>query len=199
LATQVKKRFNWVFEKSSLALGAALLCPGHSTLQYKHFKIAETVKQAVIEHLYQDALEFETKATLTRIRKDYIRANLMAVLETVNNTTVTSSESLLNWWRNQTDVGIIRPLVEMMLAIPASSSENERAHRGIGLTLGTDRWRMSIEHLQYQYRVRHFFAHGEETQSQAEYREVTRAKVKKILQEYESWKKKQEEEDEAEI
>jgi len=87
----------------------------------------------------------------------------------------------------------------MMLAIPASSSENERAHRGIGLSLGTDRWRTSIDHLQYQYRVRQFFAHGEETKTQNEHREATRVKVKKILQEYESWKKKQEKENKVEM
>ena len=190
LVEQVKNRFSWVFEKESLALAAALLCPGQSALKYKHFKVTNQMKQHVINHLYRDALEFEDNPSETR--KTYIRASLLAALELVEQANPDESECPLLWWSKQEDVGVIRTVVEMMLAIPASSAENERAHHGMALTQKPERNQLSISTLQREYRVQQYFATGLEGLSTAENRALTTQKARNLLLRYETWKQQQE-------
>jgi len=193
LITEVRERFKWVFESDSLALGAALLCPGESKLRYKHFPITNKVKNKIIEDLEKDAQEFESnKDSISDTRKNYIKYSLKAVLEIVENAKIDEDESPLIWWSKQEPLAIIKPLVEMMLAIPASSAENERTHHGVALTLRPERNRISIRRLQHEFRIQQYFATGNENNKVGENGKIIVEKARALLQQYERWKESKE-------
>jgi len=69
----------------------------------------------------------------------------------------------------------------MLLAIPATSCENERSFRSAGLLLHSERTNLTVTHFQQEHRVQQFFAVNNEDLSAFELRKLRVQKARQIL------------------
>ncbi len=64
------------------------------------------------------------------------------------------------WWKSQTDFSILWPVVKMLLAIPATSTESERGFSSSGFILDNLRTQITLPHFCMEYRVSQFLKCG---------------------------------------
>lgn len=148
----VKNRFSWVFDPSSVALSAALFCPGQALLVYEHFTVSDD-RKVIQENLLADLLEVLPNQTAAQV--NMLTAMLTAVLDAVKTA----------------------PL----LAIPATSCENERSFRSAGLLLRSERTSLSVLHFQQEHRIQQYFSQNQEGLSEFEHRQKRLEKAQQIL------------------
>jgi len=180
LYERVKARFSWVFDPSSVALSAALFCPGENKLKYTHFTISDADRKIILQNVTDDLFEVIPKQTEAQAKM--LNATLLAVLELVDNSPAQSGSTLLHWWKETSDpYKCVLPLVKMLLAIPATSCENERSFRSAGLLFHAERTSLSVLHFQQEHRVQQFFAHNNDKLQAADYRKLRVQKAFDIL------------------
>ncbi len=170
LIRAVRDRFGWVFNDASLPLEASLLIPGNK-LEFTYFTVTEEVKEFLKTNLLKDARSSCLSPDSTPNQKNLLYATVEYALESmfyspsvlIDSLVVQSSAklppeaSLLEWWSKQPFPSIV-PLIKMLLAIPATSSESERAFRSAGLILDPLRTRLSPQHLNQEFRLRSYLS-----------------------------------------
>jgi hypothetical protein len=72
----------------------------------------------------------------------------------------------LVWWPRQKDLAQLFPLVKMLLAVPASSAENERSFSSASFTLDNHRYRTAVSTFRQEHRVRRFLVSGNNVDTQ---------------------------------
>jgi len=176
----VKERFSWVFDTSSLALSSALFCPGQNKLKYQHFTITSEDRTVIMENITTDSAEVLTNSTKAQL--SMFTATLVAALEVVDIAPAQDSSTLLSWWSsNGAPYNCILPLVKMLLAIPATSCENERSFRSAGLLLHSERTNLTVPHFQQEHRIQQFFTDKTEGLSAFQHRKARTQKANDIL------------------
>lgn len=157
LIASMRARFGYLFESHSLALRATLLLPGSNRLQLENFPLSEEVIRSVKRAMVEDASEFLP----TDMRDDVKRTTLKMIkfaIETARSTLDTVDEQVdpLEWWPKQAHLGSLFPLARMLLAIPATSADDERVFSSAGFILNQRRTRLDIENFRKEHRLRTF-------------------------------------------
>lgn len=75
-------------------------------------------------------------------------------------------EDILRWWPSQQMFNQLFPLIKMLLAIPASSADSERAFSSASFTLDQRRTRTDIENFRSEHRIRRYITASADAQSQ---------------------------------
>ena len=86
----------------------------------------------------------------------------------------------LEWWPGKAELTPVYPLAKMLLAIPASSADNERSFSSASYTLDARRYRTDVEHFRMEHRIRRFLTAGATGDSQ-EARERRVERVERLL------------------
>ena len=69
-------------------------------------------------------------------------------------------ENPLIWWPQHPMYGSLYPLAKMLLAIPATSADDERVFSSAGVTLSERRTRLDIDNFCREHRIRQFLTAG---------------------------------------
>jgi hypothetical protein len=73
----------------------------------------------------------------------------------------------LEWWPQQLLLAPLFPLAKMMLAIPATSADNERSFSSASYTMGIRRTRLELETFRSEHLLRRFLVSAADLFSQA--------------------------------
>lgn len=157
----VEEKFDWVFEKHSLALAASLLLPGHSLNALEHFKLKESVITSAEERLLHEALLMaDPDADLIEAEK----ASLRIYFTPMRSRLLSASPQIspLAWWaENSKDRTLFQKVARVLLAIPASTAENERVFSSSAFVL-EGRENLSECRLAMECIIRHYAAQQED-------------------------------------
>lgn len=154
----VKKRFASVFDaENSLALVAALLCPGLHKLSYKYFPLSSKEKDTVRKRLHQEMATVVDCDVPSKV--ELLALCLKIALEAMDKEE-TVCEDVLSWWKKSenTSLNFVFPAVKMLLAIPVSSTDPERAFSSAGLILNRYRSCLSSVHFRQEFRLRQYLS-----------------------------------------
>jgi len=168
LARSVRERFAYVFGPDSIALEALMLMPGPNRFQFVNFLVPPDVIAQVRTRLLDDVVELLPSNMTPEIKAQH-RTLADATLTVARSTldTLEDTEDPLECWPSMELLAPLHPVAQMLLAIPASTSEDERSFSSAGLTLGKLRTRMDLDNYRREQRVRQYLTSGTDPQSQA--------------------------------
>ena len=66
----------------------------------------------------------------------------------------------LEWWPSKSNLSALFPLAQMLFAIPASTSDDERSFSSAGFTLDKLRTRLDLDNFRREHRIRQFLVAG---------------------------------------
>ena len=128
LAKSIKTRFSSMFLGGSLALAARSFLPGSGMLSFANFEVTEAAKIEIMENILSDVealLPEDTPNDEIDDLKD--AAESVTKLSRKRLDKVDAIFDPLKWWPGQKDLTVIFPVVKILLGIPESSADNERA------------------------------------------------------------------------
>ena len=169
LVASIRERFADLFQAESLALAGRMLLPGANLFQFTNFDVNEATLAAVRENMLNDLVEL-LPPDMSLARKNRNRVAAAAALDLARDELDVADEhdDPLVWWPDPAhqNLGALFPLVRMLLAIPASSAEDERAFSSAGVTLSPRRTRLDIDNFRREHRVRQYLASNASLNSQ---------------------------------
>jgi hypothetical protein len=184
LSDSVQKRFAVFFDGSSLALAARYLLPGTDLFTFTHFDVPGATLDQVVENLLDDyvtLLPSTTSEALLGPHKVAAGGVLQLARELLNG--AAADVDPLQWWPQQQHLASLFPLVKMMLAVPASSADNERSFSSASYTLGIRRTRLELETFRAEHRIRRFLVGCADLHSQAG-RQRRLDRMNRLLEQY---------------
>ena len=94
-----------------------------------------------------------------------------------------AADDPLVWWPSHSELSILFPVAKMLLAIPASTAEDERSFSSAGFTLDRKRGRLDMDNFRREHRIRQYLTSGVNIHHQIGRRErISRAQS--LLEEY---------------
>jgi len=169
LALRVRERFEPFFQGDSLALAARYLMPGRGRFNFAHFNVDPQVLGQVRERMLDDVVALlrpGTAATVAQQLRLSAAPQLTMARELLDE--LDPNTEALEWWPQQAEIlGPLFPLAKMLLAIPATSADNERAFSSAAYTLGERRTRIELEAFRSEHRIRRFIVADADGTSQA--------------------------------
>jgi hypothetical protein len=185
LIASVKARFASTFTGGSVALAARMLLPGPALMIFQNFDVTPQILNEVRENLLDDFVELLSSDTTEEDKQD-LRLSVNGALNMAVRKLVLlpADTDPLRWWPCQREqLGTLFPLVKMLLAVPATSADNERAFSSAGFTLDIRRSRLDIEVFRREHRVRRFFVGGTDAHS-AQGRQLKLSRLSDFLDYY---------------
>lgn len=161
LVASLRERFADLFTGRSLALASRMLLPGRDLFTFRNFVVGEDVIAEVKTHMLNDFVELLPAAWDADRKQRYRNAaagNLDLLRDELNQ--VDPDVNPLQWWPTNPAFGSLYLLAKMLLAIPASTAEDERVFSGAGVTLNERRTRLDIDNFRREHRVRQFLTSG---------------------------------------
>ncbi len=150
-----------------MALAARMLLPGPDKMVFANFHVDEVVISQVKTNMIDDVVALLPSETNDDDRDD-IRISATAAMDLAIRKLgrLLPTVDPLKWFPTQRDqLGILFPLAKMLLAIPATSADNERAFSSAGFTLDIHRSRLDLEIFRREHRIRRFFVAGSDAHS----------------------------------
>lgn len=154
LTNFILKRFKWASQPDSLAWAASYIVPGLDVLNLKYFTAPP--EESIQEKLSKEAAEllqneFADSGFISLIRAglSFWKPRLKAASEKTD---------VLKWWKSQTHLGHLKPLILMLLAIPAASAENERVFSAAGHLLRKKRLHLGTKAFREEILIRSFLS-----------------------------------------
>lgn len=184
LVTSIKNRYEPMFNTASLARTAAFFLPGRLYRDFANFPNddEDDIVLQIKERLASDAADLlppndpkrERTARRARAAVDDIREDLDELDPTDN------ANDPLIWIPLHSKLPVLFPIAMLYLAIPSTSSEDERNFSSAGITLDKLRSRMDIENFRLEHRIRRYLTAGSDAQSQ-DGRKLRQIRVKKLI------------------
>ena len=132
----MRKRFAYFYKEDSLALEALLLMPGIDRFEVVNFEVSQVVIESVRNKMIDDFVEL-LPPNMNPARKQQSRAVALATLDIARSMSVERdlTEDPLVWWPSHPELSSLIPLAKMLLAIPASTADDEKTFSSAGITL----------------------------------------------------------------
>jgi hypothetical protein len=131
-------------------------------------RIGPNVLQSIRNRLLDDVVEL-LPPNMDQARKNQHREVAAVMLGLARSMLDELDDTVdpLEWWPQQQVLSPLFPIVQMLFAIPASTSDDERTFSGAGLVLGNLRTRMELDNFRREQRIRQFLTLGTDPHSQA--------------------------------
>jgi hypothetical protein len=169
LVASIKEKFLPFFQSDHLAMEARLILPGPNLFVFENFDgIDDAFMQRVKARLIDDLVELLPPDTPEEDKED-TRLGATGILPGALRKLGRLPEDAdpLLWWPEQTQLGALFPVVMMLLAIPASTAEDERTFSSAGVTLSQRRTRLELDNFRREHRIRHFLSSSTSLNTQA--------------------------------
>lgn len=153
LIRSIKERFQPYFEADSLALAARLFIPGRDRMAFKHFAVTGETLAVLHDNVLDDAISLasdEDRADLKLLLPGQIK------LAAQRMDSFDSSVDPLVYWPRSDTFYLLLPMIKMLLAVPATSAEAERAFSSAGFTLEPRRSNLDVDNFRREHLVRRF-------------------------------------------
>jgi len=185
LIASIKTRFSGIFLGGSMALAARFLIPGSTRMTFQNFNVTNAIMDEVKQNMIDDLGSLLPSNTTAEDKEDILgvaAGTLTMAINRLNRLDV--GVDPLAWWPAQNEtLSILFPLAKMLLAIPATSADNERSFSSAGFTLGPRRTRLDLEIFRSEHRIRRFFVAGT-SQHSKESRQEKLARLNDFLDHY---------------
>eukprot|EP01117_Protostelium_nocturnum_P017701 TRINITY_DN7253_c0_g1_i1.p1 TRINITY_DN7253_c0_g1~~TRINITY_DN7253_c0_g1_i1.p1 ORF type:complete len:799 (-),score=145.79 TRINITY_DN7253_c0_g1_i1:56-2284(-) len=154
----LKEKLGWILELQpvSIPLMASSIDPNTAALKFLEPKDRATVRDATIDEA-ETLLPQETIALPLLIPvndKEDIRQGLKKFWKHCDETTFPKDNNPLKWWSSYRMGEPLLPIVQHLLAIPASSASAERAFSNSGFLSGRGRENINLVHLEQMAVIR---------------------------------------------
>lgn len=167
LADSIRTRFAWVFAEDSIALEALYLMPGRNRFTFTNFVLGPNVLASIRNRLLDDVVELLPEDMTQDLKNQHREvARVMLGLARTMLDALEDTVDPLEWWPQQQVLSPLFPLAQMLFAIPASTSDDERSFSGAGLVLGNLRTRMDLDNFRREQRVRQYLTLGTDPHAQ---------------------------------
>jgi len=168
LVSSIKTRFEDLYQGHSLALAAMFFMPGPNQFQFKNFNVTDGVISSVIEKCVDDIVEI-LPSNATDLVKNRHRRSCPELLRDLREDLdlLDSGVDPLIWIPRQVHYSLLFPLAMLLLAIPATSAEDERSFSCAGDILGPNRTRLDIENFRRELRIRRYIIADGDMHSQS--------------------------------
>jgi hypothetical protein len=161
LIDAIKNCFRPIFESNSLALAARYVLPGADVFHFANFVVPQEDIDVIRSNIVDD---------IVALLPDGIAANLLQGRRVLAEAALTQARAELNmaaadenpleWWPHRQHLASLFPVVQMLLAIPASSAEDERVFSSASFIQNQRRTRLELDNFRKEQRVRRFLAAG---------------------------------------
>ena len=150
------------------ALRALMLMPGPNRFQFTNFLANAAMLAEVKRHMMEDFAELLPPEMAPDLKD--LNTNMARMVLELARTMLDRLDEAINpfeWWPLQSNLSVLFPLAKMLLAIPASTSEDERTFSSAGFTLDKLRTRMDLDNFRREHRARQFLVAGTDPQMAA--------------------------------
>lgn len=189
LVISISSRFQPIFESESLALAACYMLPGPNRMSFRNFNVTEANIAVIRTNILDDVIavrppsegESDDDVLEEDALRDLARAALTLARRLLDRAPADADPLL--WWPEHQELSALFPVAKMLLAIPASSAEDERVFSSAGFLLNETRTRLDLDNFRKEQRIRSFLIGGTNTHHQ-QGREFRQERSNVLLREY---------------
>jgi hypothetical protein len=153
----IKGRMEWILQGPSLPLLGAALDPRYGHLSFIEQEVRDLVWDRLAHEGYAE-MNTTPAEDLPSIEFDDIKYHLEKVRKHFEANIAPVSSDPLKFWQDYKPGNVILPIVQMVLAIPASSAAVERGFSNSGFLL-LGRENLSLDHVEQLSVVRNYLHH----------------------------------------